>query len=600
MAQLDPFGARARIQTALGERVVYRLDAVLGDAQAGALPYSIKVLLEACLRNLDGFAIDESHVKALAGYDARNVGEVEVPFLPGRVVLQDLTGVPAVVDLAAMRAGIARLTGDEASAKRVNPLVPCDLVVDHSVQVDAFASPQALRINEEKEFQRNRERYELLKWAQQAFDNFRVVPPATGIVHQVNLEYLAKVVWDGADVSGRERALYPDSCVGTDSHTTMINGLGVVGWGVGGIEAEAVMLGQPMYMLIPEVVGVELTGRLPEGATATDLVLRVTELLRGHGVVGKFVEFHGPALDDMPLANRATIANMAPEYGATIGFFPVDAQTLRYLEQTGRPPALVAAVEQYAKLQGLWRDPARTPIYSEALALDLATIVPSLAGPRRPQDRVSLGDMKRSWRGELAKGFGQKAPAAAVDVAMGGERFRLEHGSVVIAAITSCTNTSQPRGHDRRRSRRAEGARPRPAAQALGQDLPRARLEGGDRVLPALGAPGRPRRARLQPRRLRLHDLHRELRAAPGRDLARGGRGRPRRRGGALGEPELRGPRERAGSARTTSRRRPSSSPTRSPGASTSTSRPSRSAPAPTGSPSSCATSGRARPRCRR
>ncbi|HEX2485115.1 MAG TPA: aconitate hydratase AcnA, partial [Myxococcota bacterium] len=444
MAGLDPFGARARIQTPLGERVVYRLDAVLDAAQAAAMPLSIKVLLEACLRNLDGFAIEESHVKALAGYDARRVGEIEIPFLPGRVVLQDFTGVPAVVDLAAMRAGIVRLSSDEGAAKRVNPVVPCDLVVDHSVQVDAFASRDALRINAAKEFERNRERYELLKWAQQAFDNFRVVPPATGIVHQVNLEYLAKVVWDGADPAGNARALYPDSCVGTDSHTTMINGLGVLGWGVGGIEAEAVMLGQPMYMLIPEVVGLELTGRLPEGATATDLVLRVTELLRAHGVVGRFVEFFGPGLDDMPLANRATIANMAPEYGATTGFFPVDAQTLHYLEQSGRDPSLVAAVEAYAKLQGLWRDPARPPVFSETLRLDLASVVPSLAGPRRPQDRVALTDMKRSWRAELAKGFGQKAPAASVDVAMGGERFRLEHGSVVIAAITSCTNTSNP------------------------------------------------------------------------------------------------------------------------------------------------------------
>jgi len=443
MASQDPFGARERVQTPLGERVVYRLGAILGDAQAGAMPYSIKVLLESCLRNHDGFAIEESHVRALAAYDARNVGEVEIPFLPGRVVLQDFTGVPAVVDLAAMRAGIVRLTGDESSAKKVNPVVPCDLVVDHSVQVDVFGSRDALRVNAEKEFERNRERYELLKWAQQAFDNLRVVPPATGIVHQVNLEYLAKVVWDGADVSGRERALYPDSCVGTDSHTTMINGLGVVGWGVGGIEAEAVMLGQPMYMLIPEVVGVRLTGRLREGATATDLVLRVTEMLRAHGVVGRFVEFHGPGLDDMPLANRATIANMAPEYGATIGFFPIDAHTLRYLDQTGRDPALVAAVEQYAKLQGLWRDPERSPVYTESLELDLGSVVPSLAGPRRPQDRVALVDMKTAWRGELAKGFG-KAEPAGVEVEIEGERARLQHGSVVIAAITSCTNTSNP------------------------------------------------------------------------------------------------------------------------------------------------------------
>ena len=462
----DPFGARTRIQTPLGERVIYRLDAVLGAAQAAALPYSIKVLLEACLRNLDGFVIEEGHVKALAGYDARHVGEVEIPFMPGRVVLQDFTGVPAVVDLAAMRSGIVRMTGDESAAKRVNPIVPCDLVVDHSVQVDAFGSPDALRINSELEFQRNRERYELLKWAQGAFDNFRVVPPATGIVHQVNLEYLAKVVWDGADVAGQERALYPDSVVGTDSHTTMINGLGVLGWGVGGIEAEAVMLSQPIYMLIPEVVGVELVGRLPEGATATDMVLRVTELLRGHGVVGKFVEFHGPGLDDLPLANRATIANMAPEYGATTGFFPVDDRTLQYLELSGRDAKLVAAVEQYCKLQGLWRGPGRRAVYSEDLRLDLGSIEPSLAGPRRPQDRVALTAMKATWRQDLSTVFGKPSPTrlstpesavnegmpsaeeaangGLVPVELAGERFVLRHGSVVIAAITSCTNTSNP------------------------------------------------------------------------------------------------------------------------------------------------------------
>ncbi len=461
-----PFGARTRIQTALGERAVCRLDAVLGADQAASLPYSIKVLLEACLRNLDGFVIEAGHVKALAAYDARRVGETEIPFMPGRVVLQDFTGVPAVVDLAAMRAGIVRLTGDESSAKKVNPIVPCDLVIDHSVQVDAFASRDALRVNSELEFERNRERYELLKWAQQAFDNLRVVPPATGIVHQVNLEYLAKVVWDGADVSGQERALYPDSVVGTDSHTTMINGLGVLGWGVGGIEAEAVMLAQPIYMLIPDVVGVELDGRLPEGATATDLVLRVTELLRAHGVGGKFVEFHGAGLDEMPVANRATIANMAPEYGATIGFFPVDEQTLRYLELSGRDARLVAAVEQYCKLQGLWRERGRRAVYSEDLRLDLGTIEPSLAGPSRPQDRVALSAMKQGWRQDLSAVFGRAAPTRAstpesatsegmpplpetadgggTSVELDGARFRVGHGSVVIAAITSCTNTSNP------------------------------------------------------------------------------------------------------------------------------------------------------------
>ncbi|MGI9431175.1 MAG: aconitate hydratase AcnA [Myxococcota bacterium] len=442
----DPFGARASIETALGSRIVHRLDAVLSPEQADRLPGSIKVLLEACLRNLDGFVIDKDHIDALANYDAQNVGETEIPFMPGRVVLQDFTGVPAVVDLAAMRSGIVRLTGDEGSAKQVNPLVPCDLVVDHSVQIDAFASPDALKINSDREFERNLERYQFLKWGQQAFDNFRVVPPATGIVHQVNLEYLAKVVWDGADVAGQEGVLYPDSLVGTDSHTTMINGLGVVGWGVGGIEAEAVMLGQPIYMLIPEVVGMELTGRLPEGANATDMVLRVTELLRAHGVVGKFVEFHGDGLDDMPLANRATVANMAPEYGATMGFFPVDEATLKYLRLSGRDEKLVQTVEQYCKLQGLWRDPEARAVYSSELQLDLGTIEPSLAGPKRPQDRIALSAMKSQWQADLAGDTfgGTRGAPSGVSVTYDGETFQLQDGSVVIAAITSCTNTSNP------------------------------------------------------------------------------------------------------------------------------------------------------------
>ena len=315
MTAHDPFGARATLPTPDGDRTWYRLDALSGLGDVATLPMSIKVLLESCLRNCDGRVVTEDHVKALAAYDPKNVGEVEIAFTPGRVVLQDFTGVPCVVDLAAMRDAMKSLGGDP---NRVNPLVPCDLVIDHSVQVDAFNSGVALTVNAEKEFERNQERYEFLKWGQQAFDNFRVVPPATGIVHQVNLEYLANVVWE------RDGTLFPDSLVGTDSHTTMINGLGVLGWGVGGIEAEAVMLGQPIYMLIPEVVGVRLVGSLPEGTTATDLVLRITEVLRHHGVVGKFVEFFGPGLADMTLATRATIANMAPEYGATCGQFPID------------------------------------------------------------------------------------------------------------------------------------------------------------------------------------------------------------------------------------------------------------------------------------
>lgn len=422
------------ISTPLGERKVYRLDS-LGSLEA--MPYSIRVLLESCLRHCGNGIVTDEDVQALASYDATNVGEVEIPFTPGRVVLQDFTGVPALVDLAAMRSAVVRMTGDEASASKVNPLVPCDLVIDHSVQVDAFNSAQALTINGEKEFERNMERYEFLKWGQNSFDNFRVVPPSTGIVHQVNLEFLAKVTWD------HEGVLYPDSLVGTDSHTTMINGLGVVGWGVGGIEAEAVMLGQPIYMLIPEVVGLKLTGTLQEGVTATDLVLRVTELLREHQVVGKFVEFYGEALDDMPLAIRATLANMAPEYGATMGFFPVDAQTIKYLHLTGRDEQLIETVEQYCKLQGLWRDVERKVKYSSSVELDLTTVQPALAGPKRPQDRILLSEMQTKWCEDRVKEFDHETPASGL-VEMGADSYEFSDGDVAIAAITSCTNTSNP------------------------------------------------------------------------------------------------------------------------------------------------------------
>jgi aconitate hydratase len=453
----DPFGARATLETALGAREIARLDAIAGVER---LPYSIKVLLESALRNVDGKTITEDDVGRIAAYDATDVAEVEIPFIPGRVVLQDFTGVPAVVDLAAMRSAVARMTGDEGAAQKVNPLISADLVIDHSVQVDAFNSPDALIINSAKEFERNQERYEFLKWGQSALANFRVVPPATGIVHQVNLEYLAKVVWDNGT------NLYPDSLVGTDSHTTMINGLGVVGWGVGGIEAEAAMVGQPIYMLLPEVVGFRLTGKLREGATATDLVLRVTEILRDHGVVGKFVEFHGPGLDEMPIANRATIANMAPEYGATIGFFPVDEQTLKYLRLTGREDKLINTVEEYYKTQGLWRDDSHDITYSAELELDMSTVDPSLAGPTRPQDRIELSAMREQWQADLANLFGKNGGArssnvvtwedegGAADEALEaqvstlveyeGDSFTISDGDVVIAAITSCTNTSNP------------------------------------------------------------------------------------------------------------------------------------------------------------
>ena len=481
---MDPFNARATLETAQGSKAYFDLRKLRGLGEIDRLPYSIKVLLEAVLRNQDGYVYIEEHVKALAGYDAKTIAsnDIEIPFMPGRVVLQDFTGVPAVVDLAAMRSAIVRMTGNQADATKVNPLVPCDLVIDHSVQVDAFANGMALTINMEKEFERNNERYEFLKWGQQAFDNFRVVPPATGIVHQVNLEYLANVVWE------KDGVLYPDSLVGTDSHTTMINGLGVVGWGVGGIEAEAVMLGQPIYMLIPEVVGVKLTGSLKEGVTATDLVLRVTQMLRKHGVVGKFVEFYGPGLATMPLANRATIANMAPEYGATMGFFPVDEQTLKYLQLTGRDAKLIQTVEQYAKANGLWRNDHYDIVYTDELELDMSTVEPSLAGPKRPQDRIALSDMQAKWRdtvSEYGKSYvkttlvhnptggwvnegGQPAgqvgnhPASGdapagtavedrpapkhepVSVTYDGQTFHLVDGAVCIAAITSCTNTSNP------------------------------------------------------------------------------------------------------------------------------------------------------------
>jgi len=422
------------ISTPLGERKVYRLDA-LGALET--MPYSIRVLLESCLRHCGDGIVTQDDVQSIASYDATSVGEVEIPFSPGRVVLEDFTGVPAVVDLAAMRSAIVRMSGDEASAEKVNPLVPCDLVIDHSVQVDAFNSENAITINGEKEFERNNERYEFLKWGQGSFNNFSVVPPGTGIVHQVNLEFLAKVTWD------TEGTLYPDSLVGTDSHTTMINGLGVLGWGVGGIEAEAVMLGQPIYMLIPEVVGMELTGRLQESVTATDLVLRVTEILREHGVVGKFVEFYGEALSDMPLATRATLANMAPEYGATMGFFPVDEQTTKYMHLTGRDEKLIETVEQYCKLQGLWRDDSRPIKYTSTTSLDMATVEPALSGPKRPQDRILLSAMKSKWLETRTEMFGH-ADIASATTQCDGETFEMKDGNVAIAAITSCTNTSNP------------------------------------------------------------------------------------------------------------------------------------------------------------
>jgi len=438
MSSSNAFGARSTLATSGGDIAYYSLPklAEAGLGEIDRLPYSIRVLLEALLRNVDGFVVNEEDVANLAKWDAKKVNQVELPFKPGRVVLQDFTGVPAVVDLAALRAAMVRMGGDP---KKINPLVQCDLVIDHSVQVDQFASDSALSFNVDKEFERNQERYQFLRWGQQAFNNFRVVPPATGIVHQVNLEYLANVVLT------KDGVAFPDSLVGTDSHTTMINGLGVVGWGVGGIEAEAVMLGQPIYMLTPEVVGFRLDGTLAEGATATDLVLTVTQMLRAHGVVGKFVEFFGPGLDKLSLADRATLANMAPEYGATMGFCPVDGETLNYLRKTGRPADLIDLVERYTKEQGLFHTAdSPEPNFTATLELDMGTVVPSLAGPKRPQDRILLSEMKPKWEAALKETFGRTEPVAPQKVDDPEAPCEITDGSVVIAAITSCTNTSNP------------------------------------------------------------------------------------------------------------------------------------------------------------
>ena len=467
----NSFNARSALQVGDQTFHYYRLDALSGSGfEVSRLPFSLKVLLENLLRHEDDVTVTAGDIQALASWDAKAEPQREIAFQPSRVLLQDFTGVPAIVDLAAMRDAMARLGGDP---KKINPLQPVELVIDHSVQVDEAGTPQAFTVNAEREFQRNRERYAFLRWGQNAFRNFRVVPPDTGIVHQVNLEYLARVVFAVED--GGTRLAYPDTLVGTDSHTTMINGLGVLGWGVGGIEAEAAMLGQAISMLVPQVVGFKLTGTLREGATATDLVLTVTQMLRKKGVVGKFVEYYGDGLANLPLADRATIANMAPEYGATCGLFPIDAETIRYLELSGRPAEQIRLVEAYAKAQGMFHSAgAPEAEYSDTLELDLSTVEPSLAGPRRPQDRVPLREAKASFEAALKElmaakpAKGRPAPGAGVAslpvldgsaspasgtatavaepaVAAGSEPTApITHGSVVIAAITSCTNTSNP------------------------------------------------------------------------------------------------------------------------------------------------------------
>jgi aconitate hydratase len=478
MTSTNSFDARSTLTVGGRDVTIYRLAAVEGSAQ---LPYSLKVLLENLLRNEDGHNVTADQVRALAGWDPDAEPDTEIQFSPARVVMQDFTGVPCVVDLAAMREAMKTLGGDP---KKINPLVPTELVIDHSVIVDVFGSPDAFEKNAALEFERNQERYQFLRWGQNAFDGFKVVPPDTGIVHQVNLEYLARVVFEADGPDGSPLA-YPDTLVGTDSHTTMINGLGVLGWGVGGIEAEAAMLGQPVSMLIPRVVGFKLFGEQPEGTTATDLVLTITEMLRKHGVVGKFVEFYGPGVAAVPLANRATIGNMSPEYGSTCAIFPVDDETLAYLRLTGRDEALVTLVEAYAKAQGLWHDPDHEPRFSERLELDLSTVEPSLAGPKRPQDRVPLKSAKDGFRAVLGdyaenepangnsanEGSEESFPASdppavshdgvhdgprpsatsssgrpsnPASVTVAGETFEIDHGAVVVAAITSCTNTSNP------------------------------------------------------------------------------------------------------------------------------------------------------------
>jgi aconitate hydratase len=434
MATLDSFKTRSTLEVQGRTLAYHRLEAL--GARAARLPVSLRILLENLLRREDGRSVTKEHVEAVLGWDPKAEPSREIPFMPARVILQDFTGVPCVADLAAMRDAMARMGGDPA---KINPLQPVDLVIDHSVQVDVFGTPTAFQQNVEIEYERNRERYLFLRWGQGAFSNFRVVPPGTGIVHQVNLEYLAPVVAD------RDGLAFPDTVLGTDSHTTMINGLGVVGWGVGGIEAEAAMLGQPTVMLVPQVIGFKLTGTLAPGATATDVVLTVTQMLRKKGVVGKFVEFYGTGLAGLSLADRATIANMAPEYGATIGFFPVDDETLNYLRLSARPPELIALVEAYYKAQGLFRTASTPdPEFTDTLTLDLGTVEPSLAGPKRPQDRVPLKTSKAAWKTALDEYLKGKPADAAQPVTMNGQTGELKHGSVVIAAITSCTNTSNP------------------------------------------------------------------------------------------------------------------------------------------------------------
>jgi len=435
----DSFGARSTLEVGGKDYEIFRLDAVK-DGHVDRLPYSLKILLENLLRHEDGRDVTRDDILALANWDPQAAPSTEISFTPSRVILQDFTGVPAVVDLAAMRDAVVKLGG---SADSINPQSPAELVIDHSVQIDKYGTAESLELNNLIEFKRNKERYSFLRWGQGAFENFRVVPPNTGIVHQVNLEYLGRVVFD-VEKDGQRRA-YPDTVVGTDSHTTMINGIGVLGWGVGGIEAEAAMLGQPITMLIPNVIGCKLTGTLKEGTTATDLVLTVTEMLRKKGVVGKFVEFFGDGLDHVPLADRATLSNMSPEFGSTCAIFPIDGETLRYLELSGRSPEHIELIEAYAREQGMWRDSGQAdPLYSDTVELDMGTVEPSIAGPKRPQDRIPLSSADEIYRGHLAKAVADRKSGGSASIQINGAEVELKDGAVLIAAITSCTNTSNP------------------------------------------------------------------------------------------------------------------------------------------------------------
>ncbi len=540
MTALDSFKARRSLKVGTRRFDYFSLKAAekngLGDISR--LPFSLKVLLENLLRNEDGRSVRSEDIKAVARWLKTKRSDREIAFRPARVLMQDFTGVPAVVDLAAMRDAMKGM-GDDP--RKINPLSAVDLVIDHSVMVDAFGNRDAFALNVAREYERNGERYAFLRWGQKAFDNFRVVPPGTGICHQVNLEYLAQTVWTAKQ--GDKTLAYPDTLVGTDSHTTMVNGLSVLGWGVGGIEAEAAMLGQPISMLIPEVIGFKLTGKLKEGATATDLVLTVTQMLRKKGVVGKFVEFFGPGLDDLTLADRATIANMAPEYGATCGFFPIDGETIRYLKATGRSPGRVALVEAYAKAQGLWRS-ARTPdpVFTDSLSLDIGTVESSLAGPKRPQDRVPLSTAAGAFKKALVEAFGR--PEAGARVPVEGANHDLGDGDVVIAAITSCTNTSNPTVMlgagiiARNAVKRGLKVKPwvktslAPGSQVVTDYL---KLAGLQAPLDKLG---------LQSRRLWLHDLHRQFGAAARGDLGRHHQERSHGLLRALRQSQFRGPRQ--------------------------------------------------------